>query len=72
MSPIPLDRQAGLRKFQHDAEQEGPIGFDPISPLKQILGDAFEVQMDRLTREVFLRFGLPWWMEEKKVALASS
>lgn len=65
MSPMPLDRTAALRELLHDAE-EGLIGFDPVSPLKPILGDAFEALMDRLTRAVFLRYGLPWWTDEEK------
>ena len=62
---MPLDRTAALRELLHDAE-EGLIGFDPVSPLKPILGDAFEALMDRLTRAVFLRYGLPWWTDEEK------
>jgi len=65
MSPAPLDREVALRELLHDAE-EGLIGFDPISPLKPILGDAFEALMDRLTRAVFLRYGLPWWTDDEK------
>ncbi len=65
MSPAPLDRQVALRELLHDAE-EGLIGFDPISPLKPILGNAFEALMDRLTRVIFLRYGLPWWTEEER------
>lgn len=64
-SPVPLDRETALRELLHDAE-EGLVGFDPISPLKPLLGDAFESLMDRLTRAVFTRYGVPWWTAEEK------
>lgn len=65
MAPAPLDRSTALRELLHDAE-EGLIGFDPVTPLKPILGDAFAALMDRLTRTVFLRYGVPWWTVEEK------
>lgn len=65
VSPVPLDRDTAMRELLHDAE-EGLVGFDPISPLKPLLGDAFEALMDRLTRAVFTRYGVPWWTAEEK------
>ncbi|WP_374328121.1 phosphohydrolase [Azonexus sp.] len=65
MSPAPLERAVALRELLHDAE-EGLIGFDPISPLKPILGDAFAALMERLTQAVFLRYGLPAWSADEK------
>lgn len=64
-SPVPLDRNTASRELLHDAE-EGLVGFDPISPLKPLLGDSFEALMDRLTRAVFTRYGVPWWTVEEK------
>lgn len=65
MSPVPLDRTTALRELLHDAE-EGLLGFDAVMPLKPILGEAFAALTDRLTRAVFLRYGLPWWTDEEK------
>ncbi len=65
MSPEPLAPAVALRELLHDAE-EGLIGFDPISPLKPILGDAFAALTERLTQAVFLRYGLPAWSDEEK------
>lgn len=62
---VPLDRLTALRELLHDAE-EGLIGFDPISPLKPILGERFALLFDRLTAAVFNRYGLPAWTESEK------
>lgn len=61
----PLSPKAALRELLHDAE-EGLIGFDPISPLKPVLGEAFAQLMDRLTAAVFHRYDLPEWSSEEK------
>ena len=60
-----LDRETELRELLHDAE-EGLVGFDPISPLKPILGDAFQAVMERLQRAIFARYGIAWWSQEGK------
>lgn len=62
-----LDRPAELRELLHDA-QEGLIGFDPISPLKPFLGDAFKAVMEKLQQAVFLRYGLHSWTAEENKA----
>ena len=49
-----------LLELLHDAE-EGLVGFDPISPLKPILGPAFQDVMDRLQRTVLRRYGVGDW-----------
>lgn len=54
-----------LRELLHDAE-EGVLGFDPISPLKPLLGEAFLKLMDRLQRVIFAKYGVPWWTRESK------
>ncbi|MGQ0708411.1 MAG: phosphohydrolase [Rhodoferax sp.] len=54
-----------LRELLHDAE-EGVIGFDPISPLKPVLGPDFLALMDRLQKVVFAKYGLPWWSAADK------
>ena len=56
-----------LRELLHDAE-EGLVGFDPISPLKPILGQEFRNAMERLQRAVFLRYGVPAWTKSDHVA----
>jgi len=63
----PLDRDTALRELLHDAE-EGLIGFDPIAPLKPILGEAFAALMEQLTRVVFARYGISWWTPTEKKA----
>lgn len=65
-SPVPLDRITAMRELVHDGE-EALIGFDPLSPLKPLLGEAFEVLMERLSRAVFMRYGVPWWTAEEKI-----
>lgn len=55
----------GLRELLHDAE-EGVIGFDPISPLKPVLGAEFLALMDRLQKVVFAKYALPWWTAAEK------
>jgi len=60
-----LSRAEALRELLHDAE-EGLIGFDPISPLKFVLGDAFIQLLERLTAAVFERYNLPNWCSEDK------
>lgn len=55
-----LPTNVALRELVHDAE-EGLIGFDPLSPLKAVLGDPFRQLMERLTQVVFLRYGVPTW-----------
>ncbi len=60
-----LSRVESLRELLHDAE-EGLIGFDPISPLKPVLGDVFAQLLERLTAAVFERYNLPAWSPEDK------
>ena len=62
-----MSREACLRELLHDAE-EGLIGFDPISPLKPILGPVFDEMMQRLSQAVFVRYGVRWWSAEEKKA----
>jgi len=60
-----LSPQDQLRELLHDAE-EGLLGFDPISPLKPLLGDSFHKLMDRLQKVIFAKYGLSWWTREDK------
>ena len=62
-----IRRGSELRELLHDAE-EGLVGFDPISPLKPILGQEFRNSMERLQRAVFLRYGVPSWTKSDHVA----
>jgi hypothetical protein len=64
-SSNPLDRLTSLRELLHDAE-EGLIGFDPISPLKPILGERFAQLFERLTNAIFIRYQLPAWTVDEK------
>lgn len=61
-----LDPDAELRELLHDAE-EGLLGFDPISPLKPILGDGFLALLEQMQRVLFARYGVSWWTREEKV-----
>ena len=60
-----LDPDAELRELLHDAE-EGLLGFDPISPLKPILGDQFLTLMEQMQKVLFARYGVSWWTKEEK------
>ncbi len=51
-----------LLELLHDAE-EGLIGFDPISPLKPILGTGFQNMMDKLQQAVFERYCVGDWSD---------
>lgn len=53
-----------LLELLHDAE-EGLVGFDPISPLKPILGDAFAQVMQKLQAAVLERYGVGEWSAEE-------
>jgi 5'-deoxynucleotidase YfbR-like HD superfamily hydrolase len=71
LTVLQLRRQSGdlpvrvqLLELLHDAE-EGLVGFDPISPLKPILGDAFAQVMQRLQAAVLLRYGVGDWNAEE-------
>lgn len=64
-APMPLSTITILQVLLHDAE-EGLLGFDPISPVKPILGEAFAALLDRLGQMVFTRYGLPGWTAEGK------
>lgn len=52
-------RQMRRLALLHDAE-EGLIGFDCITPLKAVLGEAFRALETRLRHAVARRYGLPW------------
>jgi hypothetical protein len=66
-----LSRRVQLLELLHDAE-EGLVGFDPISPLKPILGTAFESVMKQLQRTVLERYVVGDWIgieyQEHKLA----
>ena len=60
-----LSPTAQLRELLHDAE-EGLLGFDPISPLKPLLGADFLALMDRMQKVIFAKYALPWWTAQDK------
>ena len=64
-SQAQLDPDAQLRELLHDAE-EGLLGFDPISPLKPILGDGFLALLEQMQRMLFARCGVSWWTKDEK------
>ena len=71
LTVLQLRRQSGdlpvrvqLLELLHDAE-EGLVGFDPISPLKPILGEAFAQVMQRLQAAVLARYGVGDWSAEE-------
>ena len=57
-----LSPRVQLLELLHDAE-EGLVGFDPITPLKPILGKPFQGVMERLKRTVLERYGVGDWTE---------
>lgn len=60
-----LDPDAELRELLHDAE-EGLLGFDPISPLKPILGEKFLNLMEDMQKVIFAKYGVSWWTKVEK------
>jgi hypothetical protein len=62
-SDIPLSPSDALLELLHDAE-EGFLGFDCISPLKDVLGLSFRAVSSRLTAAVFERYELRTWTPE--------
>jgi hypothetical protein len=74
LTVLQLRRQSGdlpvrvqLLELLHDAE-EGLVGFDPISPLKPILGEAFAQVMQRLQAAVLARYWVGDWRPEEHKA----
>lgn len=59
-SPGTLQAIEELQELLHDAE-EGFLGFDCISPLKQTLGEPFRIVEARLARVIRQRYSLPDW-----------
>jgi hypothetical protein len=59
-----LSPRVQLLELLHDAE-EGLVGFDPISPLKPILGHPFQSMMNRLQQAVLNRYGVGTWMGDE-------
>jgi hypothetical protein len=71
-----LSPDAELREILHDAE-EGLLGFDPISPLKPILGKPFLDLMEHMQRVLFAKYGVSWWdkagkLEHKKADILAA
>lgn len=64
-SDTPLSPSDALRELLHDAE-EGFLGFDCISPLKDVLGLSFRAVSSRLTAAVFERYELRTWTPEAR------
>ncbi len=54
-----------LRELLHDAE-EGLLGFDPISPLKPILGKPVLDLMEEMQKVIFAKYGVSWWNKTQK------
>lgn len=52
-----------LQELLHDAE-EGFLGFDCISPLKPVLGEAFAALESKLGKAIWQRYELPEWTAE--------
>ena len=57
----PLTRSESLRELLHDADEALIGGFDPVSPLKPILGDGYARIANGLQAVVFARYGLTYW-----------
>ncbi|ART61446.1 phosphohydrolase (plasmid) [Acidovorax carolinensis] len=54
-----------LRELLHDADEALIGGFDPISPLKPLLGEGYTEIVSRLQAAVFRRYGVSDWMAEE-------
>ncbi len=50
--------KAELRELLHDAD-EGLLGFDCLTPVKPMLGEAYRALTSRLENAIALRYGLP-------------
>ncbi len=62
-----LTKEEALRELLHDADEALIGGFDPISPLKPFLGQAYCDLATRLQEAVYERYGLtPWAPGEHK------
>lgn len=66
LSPKSLTPMEALRELLHDAE-EGIIGFDPLSPLKPILGSAYHALAGRITDVIFKRYSVTTWSAQDYV-----
>lgn len=66
-SDAPLSPADALLELLHDAE-EGFLGFDCISPLKDVLGLSFRAVSSRLMSAVFERYELQTWTPDAHVA----
>lgn len=60
----PLTPAQALRELLHDATEALFGGFDPISPIKPHLGEAFRQLDQRLQAAVDERYKLPPWTED--------
>lgn len=54
--------QDALLELLHDAE-EGFLGFDCISPLKNVLGEPFRAVADRIMAAILARYDLRLWSD---------
>jgi hypothetical protein len=57
----PATRNEMLRELLHDADEALIGGFDPISPIKPILGAGYQQLAKRLEAVVFARYGVTPW-----------
>lgn len=63
LADAPLTPQDELQELLHDAE-EGFLGFDCISPLKQILGEPFKRVERRLYSAIWERYDVTPWTHD--------
>lgn len=66
-APYPLTRAEEIRELVHDADEALIGGFDPVSPIKPFLGEAFRELCTRLQQTVFNRYNLTPWNPEERV-----
>lgn len=62
----PLTRVEMLRELLHDADEALIGGFDPISPIKPILGPGYAQIAAKLQAAAFSRYRVPEWSSEDK------
>lgn len=67
MGQTPLSPMQELQELLHDAE-EAFLGFDCISPLKQMLGEPFRSVERRLSDAIWQRYELDQWSDTDYVA----
>jgi hypothetical protein len=62
----PVSKAEALRELLHDADEALIGGFDPISPLKPLLGAEYANLVAKLQGAVFKRYSLTYWTPDER------